>query len=384
IFPTAMSLLASFMSAITILGTPAEIYVYGTQYWVIGISYIFTIYFTAILFMPMFVKLNVTSAYEVSIKHSALTLNLVGLLCILSLCCGVGLVMFAKYSICDPLKLGLIKQSDQLYPLFVMETLKRLKGLPGIFLACVFSGALSTLSSGLNSLAAVVLSDIVKFFYHKDIGDKKELWISQILSLVFGVICIALTYLVSLLGNLLQSALSLFGVFSGPISGLFIVGFIVPYVNSTVKVSNFEDIKKSPLVPFYSMSYLWYTLFSVITVTIVSIIVSLLTGFRRPETIDANLMLPVFDILCPFIPERLLAKLRCHVKYRESQLESEKPNLFLYKTVPRHHKLSQLSLPGSLAVQSASREHQTQVYLNPAFLNDAHSTVKTWTKMTKL
>ena len=79
-----MSLLASFMSAITILGTPAEIYVYGTQYWIIGneigrlciihtvqfvralaISYVFTIYLTITLFMPMFVKLEVTSAYEV-------------------------------------------------------------------------------------------------------------------------------------------------------------------------------------------------------------------------------------------------------------------------------------------------------------------------------
>ncbi|CAF4417545.1 unnamed protein product, partial [Adineta steineri] len=55
VFPTAMSLLASFMSAITILGTPAEIYIYGTQYWIICISYIFTVYLTATLFMPMFV-----------------------------------------------------------------------------------------------------------------------------------------------------------------------------------------------------------------------------------------------------------------------------------------------------------------------------------------
>lgn len=43
----------------------------------------------------------------------ALYFNLVGLICILSLCCGVGLVIFAKYYACDPVKLGLIKQSDQ-------------------------------------------------------------------------------------------------------------------------------------------------------------------------------------------------------------------------------------------------------------------------------
>ena len=88
-----MSLLASFMSAITILGTPAEIYVYGTQYWIIGkhrieknnleidlmigISYIFTIYITATLFMPMFVKLEVTSAYEVMAEREILAVGMI-------------------------------------------------------------------------------------------------------------------------------------------------------------------------------------------------------------------------------------------------------------------------------------------------------------------
>lgn len=33
LFPTAMSLLASFMSGITILGNPAESYNYGTMFW---------------------------------------------------------------------------------------------------------------------------------------------------------------------------------------------------------------------------------------------------------------------------------------------------------------------------------------------------------------
>jgi hypothetical protein len=54
------------------------------------------------------------------------------------------------------------------------------------------------------------------------------------LALVFGVVCILITYLVSLLGNLLQAALSLFGVFSGPISAIFMIGFFLPWVNSAV------------------------------------------------------------------------------------------------------------------------------------------------------
>ena len=39
----------------------------------------------------------------------------------------------------------------------------------------------STLSSGLNSLAAVVLSDIIKFFYRREMTDKQDLWLSKIL-----------------------------------------------------------------------------------------------------------------------------------------------------------------------------------------------------------
>ena len=58
IFPTTMSIACSFISAITILGTPAEMYVYGTQYWAIGLSYPFVLAATAHCYLPVFYKLQ--------------------------------------------------------------------------------------------------------------------------------------------------------------------------------------------------------------------------------------------------------------------------------------------------------------------------------------
>lgn len=68
--PVSLSLFASFMSAITILGTPSEIYKYGTQYWWIAMSYVITMPAAAYIYIPVFYNLKVTSAYEVSQKKT--------------------------------------------------------------------------------------------------------------------------------------------------------------------------------------------------------------------------------------------------------------------------------------------------------------------------
>ncbi|CAF4920803.1 unnamed protein product, partial [Rotaria sp. Silwood2] len=74
----------------------------------------------------------------------------------------MGVILYAYYADCDPYTAKYISGIDQIFPYFVMEVLNDKKGLPGIFLACVFSGSLSTISSGLNSLAAVLIEDIYK------------------------------------------------------------------------------------------------------------------------------------------------------------------------------------------------------------------------------
>lgn len=63
--PVAFSLMASFMSAITLLGVSAEIYMYGTLFFVINLSYVIFTPVSAYLFLPVFFKLQATSAYEV-------------------------------------------------------------------------------------------------------------------------------------------------------------------------------------------------------------------------------------------------------------------------------------------------------------------------------
>uniref|UniRef100_A0A8C0EQ39 Solute carrier family 5 member 8 n=1 Tax=Bubo bubo TaxID=30461 RepID=A0A8C0EQ39_BUBBB len=62
--PVALSLTASFMSAVTVLGTPAEIYRYGAIFCIFAITYGLVVLCSAEIFLPVFYKLGITSTYE--------------------------------------------------------------------------------------------------------------------------------------------------------------------------------------------------------------------------------------------------------------------------------------------------------------------------------
>ncbi|XP_043798049.1 sodium-coupled monocarboxylate transporter 2-like isoform X2 [Apis laboriosa] len=64
IFPITMSLIASYISGITILGFPAEMYVYGTQLWCVVIADSFVSLTMAVVYLPVFYGLGITSSYE--------------------------------------------------------------------------------------------------------------------------------------------------------------------------------------------------------------------------------------------------------------------------------------------------------------------------------
>lgn len=269
----------------------------------------------------------------------ALFINAVGSAFILISTFFIGILIYAYYANCDPYSAKYISAIDQIFPYFVMEVLSSIPGLPGIFLACIFSGSLSTISSGLNSLAAVIIEDVYKGLLRRQLNDEQQGYISKIFSIILGIVVMVLTYVVSHMGPILNASTSLFGALQGPIMGVFFLGFFFPRANrrgglvgfisgvalpmwifigsqitrnqrtserlslSTVNcilsinetIRTFptpQYVKSNPLLNFYSISYMWYPPIAVSTVIIVGLLVSYLTQHRLQRENELTVMKP--------------------------------------------------------------------------------------------
>ncbi|XP_056283743.1 solute carrier family 5 member 6a [Pseudoliparis swirei] len=513
--PVSLSLLATFQSAVAILGAPSEVYTFGTQYWFLGCSYFLGLLIPAHVFIPILYRLRLSSAYEylelrfnktvricgtvtfifqmviymgVVLYAPCLALNAVtgfdlwgavlamGLVCtlytalgglkaviwtdvfqtvvmfagqlavivvganqaggmaevwrkavngsrisgldlnpdplerhtfwtlgvggvflmlalygvnqaqvqrylsartekeavmscyvvfpcqqiVLCLGCLMGLVMFARYGEDSPLDKGYVKTNDQMVLYFVMDVFKDLPGLAGLFVACLFSGALSTISSAFNSLATVTMEDLIKPYF-PNMTEAKATLLSKGLAFVYGLVCLAMAYIASKMGSVLQAAFSIFGMVGGPLLGLFCLGMFFPWANSTgavvglvaglamafwigigsfvmrmpdslpalnatdlplfgnmttAAVTTLVTATKAKLRPsgveaLYSLSYMWYSAHNSTTVVVVGLIVSLLTGPMKEKDLTPGTVFPVMGTLLFFLPERYKEKLCC-------------------------------------------------------------------------
>jgi solute carrier family 5 (sodium-coupled monocarboxylate transporter), member 8/12 len=261
------------------------------------------------------------------------------------LCSYNGLLLFATYYECDPLATRLAKAPDQLLPLLVMEILKDLPGLPGLFVAGIFSAALSSLSTMLNSLSAVFLEDFFKPFMKDGLSERASKYIMRGTVLILGLVSLSLVYVVQHLGAVLQLSMTLPTACFGPMLGVFVVGFTLPWIGkrsvfyATIigciammiivlkaqtematghmnmpetkslsvegclynftsqhdKVNSF--IQSDSSIPhkskIYEISYLYYTLVGSMVVVIASFALSFIFGFQDPNKVDAKLLAPL-------------------------------------------------------------------------------------------
>lgn len=135
--PVSISILLSFLSAITLLGIPAEIYVYGAQFFMTTIAYILICIVVSTVFIPMFRRIKLTSVHEYLERRFSLGIRiLTSCLFILTVTLYLFVVLFA--------------------PSLALEAAA---GVP-LTLSILATGAVCTFYTALGGLKAVVWTDV--------------------------------------------------------------------------------------------------------------------------------------------------------------------------------------------------------------------------------
>lgn len=111
-----------------------------------------------------------------------------------------GLIIFAKYSQCDPMLTKQIEKKDQLLPYYVLDVAGHIPGLSGLFIAGIFSAALSTLSANLNSLSGTIYEDFLKNWLETHHSQKTATYVLKLVVVFTGVACTAMIFVVQHLG----------------------------------------------------------------------------------------------------------------------------------------------------------------------------------------
>ncbi|XP_014673011.1 PREDICTED: sodium-coupled monocarboxylate transporter 1-like [Priapulus caudatus] len=126
---------------------------------------------------------------------------------------------------------------SDIVPVFAIEMLSVVNGASGLFVAACYSAALSTVSSGVNSLAAVFLFDFIQPQYALKHGHAMSqvtaTRVSKWLACGFGIASVGLSLLCQYLtSTVIRLANIIFAIAGGPLLGLFTLGILFPKVNS--------------------------------------------------------------------------------------------------------------------------------------------------------
>nr|XP_026696729.1 sodium-coupled monocarboxylate transporter 2-like [Ciona intestinalis] len=140
-----------------------------------------------------------------------------------------GCAMYAYYETCDPVLNGEVAKPDQLLPHLVVDIFQEVPGMAGLFVSAAFSGTLSTVSSGINSLAALLLEDFI-LPRKPNLNQVMQLTISKFTVVSFGGIVFCFAMLIEKIGaTVIQIGFTIAGTLMGPLLGVFTLGLFIPW-----------------------------------------------------------------------------------------------------------------------------------------------------------
>jgi len=123
------------------------------------------------------------------------------------------------------------KDSDYIFLTFVIDFLPH--GLIGLLLAVIFSAAMSSTAGELNALASTTTIDFYKKFFKDSKDEKKDLRVSKLLTVGWGILAIIIALTADLFENLIQLVNILGSLFYGTILGVFLLAFFFKKIGGT-------------------------------------------------------------------------------------------------------------------------------------------------------
>jgi len=139
-------------------------------------------------------------------------INVIGVIVVLALLTCAGLAMFAFYRfVPDP---HLPKDVDRIFPHFIATELP--VGISGLVLAAILAATMSSMTSGINALAATITLDLMPRIA-RPLTSTEQLRFAKTCSCVVGVVATVLAGVVNRLGTLFDLTQIILGVFAGPL-----------------------------------------------------------------------------------------------------------------------------------------------------------------------
>ena len=123
--------------------------------------------------------------------------------------------------------------ADKVFPHFIEHGLP--VGLSGLVIAALFAVAMSSLDSGINSVATVLTVDFIRK-RRPDLSDRQELSLARWLSVGIGTGCTLLAVGLMMTPdhfNIIDISSRTFNCALGPLAAMFIVGMFLPHVGET-------------------------------------------------------------------------------------------------------------------------------------------------------
>jgi len=118
---------------------------------------------------------------------------------------------------------------DRVLPYFVITALP--PGVAGLVIAGIMAATMSSISSGVNSIATASLVDFYQRFFRREAPAQHYLSVSRWMSLFWGVVATVMGLFVSRLGTVLEISAKTNSFFTGILLGIFLLGILTLRAN---------------------------------------------------------------------------------------------------------------------------------------------------------